>query len=254
MGKFTDIIKKASQVGAKPMGFRAAVPAQNRSRLLLVAALTEIEGAADLATGADIALLPVTKTTAKSVDKVCKAKTDISWGARLKASGAEAAKPAVEAGCDFVVFPPDTTFTTLKSEAARVLEVDSEIEDGLLRSAGDLPLDAVFLRPDESDDYRLTWAHLMLIHECAEIAGKPLLVMVPADISGDGLLALWEAGALGVVVTAAAARPKAVAELRELIDKQAFSAPGKRRKAAPSVPYISGAPESPAEEEEEEDE
>jgi len=243
MGKFTDMIKKAVQGGAPQMGFRAAVSAPAKPRLLIIAALADGEVTAELVAGADAALLPA-KMPAKSLEKAAKVKPEILWGSHLDAGGAEA-------GGDFVFFPPEAAVTSFKGEAARVLEVDGAIDNALLHAVAGLPFEAVFLKPDVNDGYRLTWKHLMLVRKCGELAGKPLFVAVPADIGGEGLVALWEAGAVGVVV--AAANADAVAALKKLIDKQKFSAPGKRRKAAPLIPFVSGAPEAPPEEDEEDE-
>jgi hypothetical protein len=253
MSKFIDDLKRAAQAGPQSMGFRAAPAALNRPRLRLVAILDD-HGAADaaeLVAGADAGLLRVGGAAAiKVVKEVCQSKAPLPWGAWLKGP-LDRGQPLADAGCDFIVFPPDMSIAALKGDGGRVLALSLPFDDGSLRAVNDLPADAVLVTLEEAVDFHLTWRHLMLLRRAADLLAKPLLAAVPAKVNEDELLALWEAGVTGIAVAASA--KAAVSGLRQMIDKITFPATGRRRKAAPSVPYISG--EKPAaEEEEEEDE
>jgi hypothetical protein len=254
MSKFIDDLKRAAQAGPQPMGFRAAPAPTDRPRLRLVAVLDDHSAAdiPDLVAGADAGLLKVSGASAvKAVKGVCQLKAALPWGAWLKGP-LDKVQPLAEAGCDFIVFPPDTGFAASKGDGGRVLAISLPCDDGLLRAVNDLPADAVFVSVEETADFHLTWRHLMLLRHAADLLSKPLLAAVPSKVNEDELLALWEAGVMGIVV-AASGKP-GVSGLRQAIDKITFPAAGKRRKAAPSVPYISGEKPVVEEDEEEDDE
>jgi|WetSurMetagenome_2_1015567.scaffolds.fasta_scaffold182986_2 hypothetical protein len=255
MSKFIDDLKRAAQAGPQPMGFRAAPAPTDRPRLRLVAVLDDLSTAdniTDLVAGADAGLLKISGAAAvKAAKSICQSKTAQPWGAWLK-SPSDKAQPLTDAGCDFIVFPPDTAFTALKGDGGRVLAISLPCDDGLLRAVNDLPVNAVLVSVEETADFHLTWRHLMLLRHAADLLGKPLLAAVPAKINEDELLALWEAGVMGIAV-GASGKP-GISGLRQVIDKITFPSAGKRRKAAPSVPYISGEKPAVEEGEEEDDE
>ena len=258
MSKFINELKLVSQASPQPMGFRAASMAPPKPRMLLIATLAEagIEHLADYVTGANAGLVPIPKLSsgAKTVNKVSQAMPDIPWGGWLKDIGGEKVKLVVEAGGDFIVFPPDTPLAILQdTEVGKILEVGASLSEGLLRTIDDLPVDAVLIGGEPEKDYPLTWRHLMLFQRCGDLLTKPLLASVPSGIGASELQALWAAGVVGVVVEAP---PEGrMAELRQMIDKLTFPLPSKRRKAEPLLPRITEetktAPEEETEEEEE---
>jgi hypothetical protein len=257
MSKFINELKRVSQVGLQPMGFKAAQTVPQKPRILLVATLAEvnIEHLADYAAGADAGLLQIPKigSAAKTIKKICQA-SNMPWGGWLKGINGGGAKSVVEAGCDFVVFPSDMTLAILKNDVGKILEVGPSLDEGLLKTVNDLPVDAVLIGAEPEQDYHLTWHHLMLFQRCADLLAKPVLASVPSEVTADELQALWEAGVVGVVVAAGIEQPQGrIAELRQVIDKLTFPSPGKRKKVVPLLPYIGGERETAAEEEEEEE-
>ena len=256
MSKFINELKRVSQVGLQPMGFKAAQAVPSKPRILLVATMAEvnIEHLADYATGADAGLLQIPKigSAAKTIKKICQA-SNMPWGGWLKGISGGGAKSVVEAGCDFVVFPSDMTLAILKNDVGKILEVGPSLDEGLLKAVNDLPVDAVLIGAEPEPGYRLTWRHLMLFRRCADLLAKPLLASVPLEVTADELQALWEAGVVGVVVAPSEQPQGRIAELRQIIDKLTFPSPGKRKKVAPLLPYIGGERETAAEEEEEEE-
>jgi hypothetical protein len=250
MSKFIDELKRVSQVGSQPMGFRVAQTVPQKPRMLLVAALAEanVEGLADFVAGADAGLVPIhTPGSAKTVHKISRAMSSIPWGGWLKEAGGEGVKSV--AGCDFVVFPSDTALTTLQDTGVgKILEVEASLGEGLVKTIDDLPVDAVLITSEQEKENLLTWHHLMLFRRCAWLLTKPLLASVPANITASELQALWAAGVVAVVVEAP---PQGrITELRQMIDKLTFPLPTKR-KAEPLLPHISGEGGTVAEEEEE---
>jgi hypothetical protein len=256
MSKFINELKLVSQVAPQPMGFRTARAVPQKPRMLLVAALAEagIEHLTDYVTGANAGLVPIPRLSsgAKTMRKVSQAVPSIPWGGWLKDIGGEKVKPVVEADCDFVVFPSDTPLAILQdTEVGKILEVGASLNEGLLRTIDDLPVDAVLIGGEQGKDYLLTWRHLMLFQRCADLLTKPLLASVPSAVSAGELQALWAAGVVGVVVEAP---PEGrISELRQMIDKLAFPLPSRRRKAEPLLPRIAEETRTVAEEETEEE-
>jgi hypothetical protein len=222
--------------------------------MLLIAALAEADTdhLVERVAGADAGLLSIAKLSsgAKTVQKICQAVSDIPWGGWLKDIGREEIKPIVAAGGDFVVFPATSASLAIlqDDEVGKILEVEALLNEGLLKTINDLPVDAVLIAGEQ--DKFLTWHHLMLFRRCADLLTKPLLVSVPSDVAANELQALWEAGVVGVVV---ATQPVGrIAELRQLIDKLTFPSPRRRRKIEPLLPRIAEETVTVSEEEEEE--
>lgn len=219
------------------MGFRAG-GAKPRPKMLLVAHTT----ASAKATGADAWLLTIPKTGAK----LPKAKSDVPWGGWLKDVSAPVVKKLGEGGADFVVFPADSASESIleNEKLGKVVEVEADIEAGLLKAIDGLPVDAVLIAGERAS---LTWQDLMRLRRAANILTKPLLVTVSSEITSSELQALCEAGVGGVVAGAN------LDKLRKTIDKLPSPKAGKSR-AEPLVPRVGGGVGSVAEEEEEEEE
>jgi hypothetical protein len=238
MSKFIDKLKEVSEAELKPMGFKAAAKAPPKPKMLLVAAPAEanIESLADYMSGADAGIAPLPKSSAgaKTTPKMPQAMSAIPWGGWLKdiSEGKSA-----EAGYDFVIFPSDTPLATLQdNKAGKILEVDTSLGEGLLKTIDELSVDAVLTLGEKEKGNLLTWRHLMLCQRCAELVSKPLLASVPATVGASELEALWAAGVVGVVVETP---PKGrIAELRKIIDKLDFPPPSKQKKIEPLLPRV----------------
>jgi hypothetical protein len=154
--------------------------------------------------GADAILLTAGNEnglTAASLQKSVKSLKDVPWGIRLDENEDDAAR-LVEAGGDFLVFSPASRFTAVPPDekTGKVLEVESSMDDGLLRAVNDLPADAVLVTDSFEASGGLVWHQLMIFRHLAAFIAKPLLVPVPAEIPEAELKALWEAGIDGIVV------------------------------------------------------
>jgi hypothetical protein len=163
----------------------------------------------------------------------------------------------MKVGCDFVVFPAtNTPLAVLQNdEVGKILEVEASLNEGLLRAANELPIDAVLIVGEEREDYFLTWQHLMLFQRFADLLTKPLLVSIPSKVTAGELQALWEAGVDSVVVEVGAGQPQdRLKELRQIIDKLAFPSPRRREKVEALLPHIGREPDIATTEEEEEEE
>jgi len=240
------------------MGFHTTRPAKAGSPLLIIGR-TLIKTTASTAksnSGADAVLVYADKSelTALDAQKTAKAFGDIPWGVYLDESDDTAAVLA-EAGCDFVVFSPTARITELPQDekTGKIVQVDSSMDDGLLRAINDLPADAVLVTDTLEGNETLTIHQLMIYRHLANFIAKPLIVPVAANITEAELKALQDVEIDGVMAEMDGENLK---ELRETIGKLPPRSAKKRDKRGVMLPRTTGesAMIAPPDEEEEEDE
>jgi hypothetical protein len=253
MNEFIRKLSRASQGGPQPMGFKAGQPVSPRPKMLLIASLVQanFDSVADYVAGADAGLLHISRLTSgmEALGKLSQAVPDISWGGWLRGISQKEMKQIKRVSCDFIIFPAANTSLAIlqNDEVGKILEVEASLDEGLLRTIEELPVDAVLIAGEQKEDYFLTWQHLMLFWRFAGSLTKPLLVSVPSSVAASELQMVWEAGVDGVIVEAGVGGLKA---LRQAVDKLTFPSQRRRRKAEPLLPYISPGPGVAAEEEE----
>ena len=156
MSKFIERLNKLSRGETQAIGFTARQAASPKPKIQLVARLAaeSAESLAGRMAGADAGLLSISKlaTGAETLQKLSQSLTDIIWGGWLQGSnnGGNSGdmKQLTKAGCDFIVFSAaDTPLTVMKNnkETGKILEVESSLSDGLLRTTNELPVDAVLI-------------------------------------------------------------------------------------------------------------
>jgi len=258
LSKLIDKLNQVSQAEPQPMGFRAARAGSPEPKILLVASLaqTGVSDVADYVAGADAGLLPISRLSsgAKTLQKISQVVPDIPWGVWLRGVEGEAVKQVVKVGCDFVVFPAaNTSLAILQDDkVGKILQVETSLSEGLLRTIAELPVDAVLVAGEQAEGYFLTWHHLMLFRRFASLLTKPLLVSIPSNVAANELQALWNAGVDGVIVTVGAGQPaEGLKGLRQAIDKLTFPASRKQGKVEALLPQISSETDVVTEEEEE---
>jgi hypothetical protein len=261
MSRLIEKFHKASQVAA-PMGFRTARTATAVPKILLIASLEAgtLEKRADYLNATDAVLVRFTGTalTEKALQKIAASLPDIPWGLDTADDDTERAA-GTEAGADFILFAIDNQVAdTIKDDkTGKILQVESSLDDGLLRAINDLPVDAV-LASDTfgGDGSSLMWHQLMILQHLANLLSKPLIIPAPAGISEKELKALWDAGVDGIIV--AFDKPgTGIKELRQVIDRLPPRSGRKRGKVSVVLPRTAGetpTPAPPDEEEEEEEE
>ena len=237
MSKFVDRLNRLSRGETQAIGFTARQAASPQPKIQLIARLAA-ESAESLTghiAGADAVLLSISKlaTGAETLQKLSQSLPDIILGVWLKGSNNGDMKQLTKSGCDFVVFSAaDTPLTTMKNdkETGKILEVDASTSEGLLRTANELPVDAVIIAGEEKGIQVLTWQHLMLFKRFADLLTKPLMVPVPSQVTAGELEALWEAGVTAVVIEIEAKQSEnRLVKLRQEIDKIEFSSRRSKR-------------------------
>ncbi len=255
MSKLIEKLKKVSQAAPTPMGFHTSKAEEVGGKMLILGRV-KIDSTATptkVNTGADAVLFYDDKaeTAIKDFQKTAKATGDVPWGGYLDEGGG-GVTPLVEAGCDFVVFSPTSKISDLPQDEkiGKVLQVESSMDDGLLRAINDLPADAVLVTDTLEKDETLTIHRLMIYRHLANFIGKPLIVPVPANISEAELKALQDAEIDGVM-----ADGDDLKELRKNIGKLPARSAKKRGRGAVLLPHVrEETAAAPPDEEEEEDE
>jgi hypothetical protein len=237
------------------MGFHTSKSVEAGGKLLILGRIkvASTATATKLNTGADAVLFYTDKaeTPVKDIPKMAKAVGDVPWGVYLEEGSGDMAT-LIEAGCDFVVFSPTSLITDLPQDEkiGKVLQVESSMDDGLLRAVNDLPADAVLVTDTLESEETLTVHRLMIYRHLANFIAKPLVAPVTVKITETELKALQDAEIDGVM-----AEGDDLKELRKTIGKLPPRSAKKRDKAGVLLPHIGGETKAaPPEEEEEEDE
>jgi len=239
MSKFIDKLNRLVKGETQSIGFTARQAASSPPKMQVVAVLPA-EGSDSLTghvAGADVAVLHISRLSdgAETLQKLSQAVPGVLWGAWLQGVTGDL-KPLIKAGADFIVFSAaETPVTTGKNdkEISKILEVDASLNEGVIRSANDLPVDAVLVSRGKNDKM-LTWQQLMHFCRLSDLLTKPVMAPVPADVTADELQALWEAGVTGVTIEISPKQPEdRLAKLRQEMDKTDF--PFRRTKRADAL-------------------
>lgn len=223
MSKLIEKLNKLTKNESASMGFRREKSASPGKKMQLIAVLSgEKEGSVS---GADAVLYETAGNgmTAKSVPE------DISWGGYLREGGEKEVTRLKDEGCDFIVFSAADAPLALAEEKdiGKILEIDTSLSDGVLRTIPEMPVDAVLVSVTQAKNQPMTYQDLMLIQRFGGIPGKPLITRIPVKVSGAELLALWEAGVYAVAVEGNTDK------LRKEIEKTDFKSKGKHDRIDP---------------------
>jgi hypothetical protein len=227
MSRLIDELKKLAQVTPPPMGFRASRQVEVTPKVLIIASLDislpVADAPIDSIDGADALLLYSDKSnmTAKAIQKIIEPLPNIPWGVALEDNDDKQAAVSIEAGCDFVVFSAASRLSTVthNGKVGKVLQVESSMDDGLLRAVNDLPVDALLVADTPEAGGNLVWHQLMILQHLGNLISKPLIVPVPASITEVELKVLGEIGIDGVMVELDATKTGELKKLRQAISK-----------------------------------
>jgi hypothetical protein len=257
MSRLIEKLTRIKQSEPQPMGFMLSKAAAEKPRLQLVVYLNSENTArlSALPDGVDAVMVEVNKSDdLDNLEQVCKARDGLIGGGWLKTAGAGTLKKAFNAACDFMVVPPSTPINLLpKEKPGCILELDAALSEGLLRTANDLPVDAVLIFAKEAAG-ALTLERLMQVQRVAYMVNKPILMCVAATYSEAEMQALWDMGISAVVVEASDEKSmEKVAELSKIIGKLTPPASRKKERTRAVLPRMQPEAEKPEEDEEEEE-
>jgi hypothetical protein len=245
VSKFIDRLKQTSGAVAQPMGFGRGKPVSPEPKILLVASLARASAGnlAELVAGADAGLLDISGVggDAKALRQCAAAVPDIPWGGWLKDPARRRGQRVKASGCDFIVFPAKMPLGVLEdTRVGRILELEATLDEGLLRTIDELPVDGVLIS-GKKESLPVTWQQLMLFQRASRLLTKPLLVPAPPEVTAAELRMLWQAGVDGVILEMGDGRPRGgLGQLREAVNKLAFPSRMRRGKLGVLLPKISG--------------
>jgi hypothetical protein len=261
MSRLIDKFNKATKSTAQPMGFRTSRAAAPEPGLFLIVKTAPdiLKNHSDINSAAAVLIKAEGEMpAARNISKMIEGLEDVPAGLYLQDADDEGIAAMIEAGCDYFIFPASVKVFTVPDEkkTGRIIEIESAMDDSLLRAVNSLPVDAAMVA-DTFTGGAMSWHELMIFQHLANTIAKPLIINIPADIADTELKALFEAGADGVVVDASALKPGGLKKLQELIGKLPPRSARKRGKVDATLPRgggVGAAPQAPPDEEEEEDE
>jgi hypothetical protein len=244
MSRLIEEFQRASRAAVPAMGFRTARTGAPAPKMLLITSLEAraVKGQVDSLNAAHAVLIRFDGAipTAKSAQALVAALPDLPWGFYLEDDADKKASTLVKAGADFLAFPAAVRIADIPGDEklGKILQVESFMDDGLLRAVNDLPVDAALVADTSEDINALVWHQLMIYQHLANFISKPIIVAAPASINETELKALWEAGVDGIVVEAAAAGAEGLKTLRRAIDGLPLRPARKRGKAEALLPRL----------------
>ncbi|MFQ5861011.1 MAG: hypothetical protein ACE5IG_05620, partial [Dehalococcoidia bacterium] len=157
--------------------------------------------AATVAQGALEALILAGASDAGNLDALTKELGDVPWGRWPTELTLETARDLRERGCDFLVLGPEKTqLEALENdEMAYFLTLPVDMEERLLRSVEELPVDGIYVDLT-SLEQPLTLQHLMAVGSLRAMFSKYFLAGVTASLSSQELKSLRDIGVDGIVV------------------------------------------------------
>jgi thiamine monophosphate synthase len=240
MSKFIERLQQVLMPPVQSMGFNHAKTEQARPKIQLVVNITGNKAKSQIKelAGADALLF---SNSAVSLDE----KITGMW---LSKGNAEEVEKAIKTGVDFVVLPASGEVLAPDKKLGKIIQIEESITDIMLRTIGELPVDAVFLSESTESNPALNWKRLMLIRRFTGLAGKPVLIEVLPTVTETELQQIWDAGVSGVIVKTDAEQAEEITSvLRKIIEKLSFPSKRKNDKNMAIVPVVANVPEEPKE-------
>ncbi len=252
MSEFVKKLERISRGKSQPMGFRPTVEAKTPP-MMLVCQLEQAEvEAINLALSAGVdALLFAFKSLKGEIDALAQISSSIGqvpWGVRFEDINMDEVNKLATIGCDYLLFKTEVPARILQEEKmGKVVELETSLDDSLLRSLGQLAIDAIFF--NKGEEFPLTIRKLLDYQRVIGLVGKPALAFLPPNLPAGELENLWEAGIRGLITNLSKDSPREeLLKIKEAIQR---SLPTKRAPKT-KIEAVLPAMELPTEEPEEE--
>jgi hypothetical protein len=240
MSKFIERLQQALTPPVQSMGFMTVKSEQARLKIQLVVNVTGGKLKTQVKEPADFDALLFSNTAVSVNEKIT--------GMWLSKGDIEEVEKAIKAGVDFVILPVSGEILPPDKKLGKIIQIENSISDIMLRTVGELPVDAVVLSEGKESSLALTWKRLMLIRRFSGLTGKPLLVEVLPTITETEFQAIWDVGVSGVIVSVDAEQADdAAGNLRKIIEKLSFPSKRKLEKNMAIVPVVASNVEEPKE-------
>ena len=200
MSRLIDIIEKAGQQSAPPLGFGAAAGKEQAAPDMVLIESVRADRVDDSAVSSSPADAIVVQNL-EAIDGTPKGLEERVWGARAASFTLEQSTDLADKGCDFVVFESlDTHAALVNDEDLGVIAtVPVSMEKESVRSLVELPVDGVLFTPPLRE-IPLTMETLMAVQALRGMTDKPLLVEAPDGLDSTALESLRLAGVNALIV------------------------------------------------------
>ncbi len=254
MSELLDKLEKASRGSVQQLGFGATKRENVAPMLLLGAVDAGNDSQAKLVkdAGLDAAIVKGLKPAKKDdIDKSSKTLSKVTFG--VWQDEAQAKDPA---GSDFQVFSAESTpIGSLSGEKRTiVMQVVPELNDSLLRTIDQLPVDAFLVSLADAES--LTVAQLMRLARVRGVTSNWILAHLVSLPSQEELEQLHDIGVGGIIVDMAGKTAAALKACLKAMSELSHEQPARRKgHAVATLPSVSvpGAPSRPAPEPEPDD-
>lgn len=239
MSRLIKRLRQVSESVAPSLGFKTASTSPTRL-MLLIAALPKGDTGhtSEIAEAAVDAILVHSqdlKGELQTLQNMAGSIGDIPWGVWPEAMSGEGIKELGDMKGDFLTFAASKApAALLGEEIGKVIKMSPPLDDGLIRTIEQLPIDAVLLDL-RGEGKSITVAHLL---DCQRLAGsmrKPIMIAIEQGLDDKEIQALWEAGVNGVVVEVEEKSQSELVKLRQAIESlpQTQKKPGGQRVTLP---------------------
>lgn len=179
----------------------------------------------------------------------------LTWGVAVEALEREQREAYKAKGSDFIVFGIEGTQADALEEGdtARVLRIPADLEESILRSLEDLPVDVILLQRPGAEG-PLTLEHLLAISNVRATMSRYLLLEWDGELTARDLEQLRDLGVDGIVLDASKAAATTFKTLHELIDGLPKRRPKGEQRSMAVLPRMSRMPGGRSRTEEEEEE
>ena len=253
MGKLLDLLEQSSRGAAQPLGFAISKDRRKVPPVLLIGSVKLGDNAtAEKLSKAGLAIAVLTMETqvkGNEVERACKALNDVVTGVWHDVADAVLTKDA-----DYEVFTSEETpIGSLDGEdRTLVMQIDPDLDDSLLRTIEDLPVDAFLV--SVADAPTLTLRQLMRIARVRGLTSKYLLVQLAKLPSKEEMAQFRDAGVNALIVDVAAHSVEDIKTCKAALDELPQMTPQrKNERPVPTLPPIRTAAASVRHEEDDDD-
>ena len=238
MSKFLDRLEQISVSAPAPMGF--GMRRSERAPGMALVALVSSDHAAGCQVVASVSPEAALLSGVEDVQALKNLENGlpaIPWGIRSDALTEEGAQAYQEAGSDLVAFTLQKTAVSALSsdDMARILCLDSSIDERQLRAIEPLPVDVILISvPDPTGSWTL--GDLTAITAISSRVGKYILVEVSRPPEKKELEALRNAGVHGLVLDVSAVSSEGLADLKTALQDMPRPQPGRRDRSTALLP------------------
>ncbi len=258
MNKLLDLLDRIREGAPAPLGFGVTRPEKLPGMALIgLVSKNYAKGMAVVASQGLDAAMVAGADGPEGVKKAVEGLKDKPWGARVASLSQGEAQAYQDNGPDLLVFPLEGTDASAlaNEEIARILCIDSNMEDRELRAVSSLPVDCYLLPLSQAGD-SLTLSDLAAVGSISRRSDKFILLEVSRQLNAKDLEALRDIGVHGLVVDVGAVSAKNLKELKAALmemPRATFKRKGRTLAILPGSPFAPPSEPEPQEEEEEDD-